>query len=108
MICRPARRAEDSPTLRLLLLLDDLLELRRHSRDRLPREPHLAVGPLSDHDVEAAPGRVLFRVIIPIVPTAAFPAFDGGAGDGLGDGEQVAQVERGVPAWIVFPVAGDA
>ncbi len=38
---------------------------------------------------------------------AALAALDGAAGDGLGDGEQVLEIERGVPAGVVFAVAID-
>ena len=44
----------------------------------------------------------LFGIIIAEMAAAAFLAFDGRTGDGLGDRQQVVQVQRRVPAGIVF------
>ena len=50
---------------------------------------------------------VLVRKIVTEMPAPAFFAFEGRTRDGFGNGEQVIQVERGVPAGIVFAMAGD-
>ena len=44
-------------------------------------------------------------IIFPEVPAPALLPLDRGAGDRLGDGEQVVQVERRVPARVVLPIA---
>src|SRR5262245_50335571 len=92
----------------LLILLDDLLELSRHRRNRLARELHRAVCAFPNDEVERAELGRLLRVVLAEVGAAAFLALDGDGRDGLGDGQEIRQIDTGVPAVVVLAVAGDA
>src|SRR5262249_9130257 len=68
-----------------VVLRDDFLHLRRHSRQRLPAELHLAVRSLPDDGVlPAVVRRVLARVVVAELAAAALLAFDRRPRDGLG------------------------
>src|SRR5262245_36534839 len=91
----------------LLLLLDHLLQRRRHCTDRLADELHAAIGGLPNDDVEFAAGRILLGIVLAKVAAPAFLPLDGGPGDGLGDRQQILEVECRVPARIVLPITAD-
>src|SRR5580704_9886226 len=92
----------------LLHLFDNLLLLFGHGRQRIAPDLHRAVRSFVDYEVERSIGRVLLRIIITEMRATAFFAVSGRERNGLRDREQIVQVERGVPAWIVFAIAGDA
>ena len=64
-------------------------------------------APFADDDVHFAEGRILVGVILPEVTAAAFAPFDRGAGDRFGHEQQVREIERRVPAGVVFAMAAD-
>src|SRR6478609_161429 len=103
---RLARCAAAVTGIDLLLLLDHPLELRRHFRDGLPNQLHLPIRAPPHQDIEPRTCRILLRTVVAEVPATALPPLDRGAGHRLGDRQQVAQVERGVPTRIVLAVAG--
>src|SRR5688572_6955993 len=92
----------------LLHLLDDLLEVVGHGRQRLPAKLHPPVGTPRDHRVEGGVGGILLGEVVAEVTAAALLALDGGAGHRLRDREQAVQVDGGVPPGIVLAVARDA
>src|SRR5690348_18007738 len=55
----------------------------------------------------ASAGVVFCWVIVAEMSAAAFLSLDGRARNQLRNGEQVAQIERGVPAAVVFAVSRD-
>ena len=88
-------------------LLDDLFQFFRHSGIGLAAQLHRAVRAFADDDVHLAGCGILVRKILAEMAAAAFLAVDGRARDGLGNREQMLQIDRGVPAGIVFAVAVD-
>src|SRR5215471_1908726 len=90
-----------------LLLLDHLLELRRHGGDRHAPDLHRPSRPLARHDVEGRVFGILVRIVLTEVPTPALPALDRRARDRLRDSQEVAQIDRRVPARVVFAVSLD-
>ena len=62
-------------------------------------------GARFDHMIEFRRFLALIRIIVAEVSAAAFLALDGGQRDGFGNRQQVAQIERGMPAGIVFAIA---
>ena len=64
-------------------------------------------APFCDHEVEGAELVRLGREVLAELRPPALLALDGGRRDGFGDGQQVAEVDRGVPAVVVFAVAAD-
>ena len=92
----------------LFLFLDDLFQIIRHFRQRHARHGDAAARLLLHHDVELAVLVRLIRIILAEVAATAFFSFERRDGDGLGHIEQVVQVDRRVPAAVVFAVAADA
>ena len=90
------------------ILLDNLLLLFGHRRQRLAVDLHRAVRSLVDHEIERAVRRILLRIVVAEMRAAAFLALQGRERDGFGNREQIVQIERGVPAGIVFAIAADA
>src|SRR5262249_951072 len=86
-------------------LLDDLLQILSHRGNGLACELHFSTGAFSNHNIETFVLLVLGRKIIAeMCPTALFP-FQRHASNNFRDGQQAVQVERCVPACIVFPVS---
>src|SRR5437868_7767053 len=90
-----------------LLLLDDLLEFLRYRRNRQARDLHAAVRSPLRHDVERAEFGDLVRIILAEVSAAALFPLERRDGDRLGDVEQVADVDRRVPAGVILTVPFD-
>ena len=65
-------------------------------------------GDLVTRRLQPAHLSLFLGIVVAEMGAAAFLAVDGGAGDDLRDGQQVVQIERGVPAVVVFAIAGDA
>ena len=97
--------AESNGSCSFCHLLDDLFQFLRHARNRLAAQLHRAIRALLDDDVSPSRPRRFIREIFAEVAAAAFLAVERGAGDGLGDGEEMLEIERGVPAGIIFAVA---
>src|SRR6185295_17418712 len=91
-----------------LLLLDDLLQVVRHGRERDSRQLQVASAALLHHDVDRAELGHLVRVILAEVPATALLPLDRRSRDGLGYGQQVSQIERGMPAGVVLAMSADA
>jgi hypothetical protein len=71
------QRAVDAPEDGSFHLLDDLLQLPRHLRDRQPPHFHRAVGLFAQGDVDLAERRVLIRVVVAELRAAAFLSLEG-------------------------------
>src|SRR4051794_39355046 len=82
--------------LRSGLLLDDLLQLRRQLRNRDFFHLHLPVWTLAHDMVELAEAVLFLGIVVAEVAAAALLACQAAAGDCLGYGQQVVQIERGV------------
>src|SRR6267142_1560686 len=91
------RRARSSHL--LLLLLEQRLELSGHLGERRRRDLHRVTARAHAH-VDLAERRIRRGEVEPRVGAAALLAQQGRAGDGLGDGEHVAQVAAHVPAGV--------
>ena len=83
-------------------------ELRRHLGNRHAPDLHRAVGGLPGHDVDLAEFRRLVGIVLAEVPAPALLALDRRARDRLRDGQEMAEVERRVPAGVVLAIAADA
>src|SRR5205814_2199417 len=92
------------PAFASLVLLDDLLEVGGDWGKGLADEVHLAAGVLAEDDVELGVVVGLIGVDVAELGTPGFFAFDGGSCGGFGDGEEVAEVDGGVPAGVVLAV----
>src|SRR4029450_515782 len=92
----------------LPLLLNPLLELGRHVRNRLACHRHLPVGPLANDDVERAKRADFVGVVLAEVSAPAFLSLEPGERNRLRDSQQICEVERRVPSPVVFPVSGHA
>jgi len=91
-----------------LHLLDDLLQLRGNLRDRPALDAHLSARTLLRHHVHPGERRIGRGKIVAEVRAPALLPLQRRAGHRLGDGDQVAQVEGGVPAGVVGAIAVDA
>ncbi len=89
---------------RLSHFLDNLFQLFRHFRKRFASYPHLAVS-FFDREIEFCEFRIFVRIIVAEMSAAAFFAFEGGKRDRFGNGQQVVQIERRMPAGIEVDVA---
>src|SRR6185436_18013491 len=87
---------------RLLVLVDDLLQLHGHLRKWYAADFHRPIGRLTHDDVDRAELRRLVRIVVAEMAAAAFFPLDRASGHGLRHGQQVAQIDRRVPARIVF------
>src|SRR6267143_3292188 len=96
------RRSGTTP---LLVLLDDLLEIRAHLGDRLASHQHLASRRLANDDVEFSVGRILVRKIIAEVPATTFLSLERATCHDLGHSEQALKIQRCMPPRIVLAVA---
>src|ERR1043165_2356057 len=92
----------------VLVFFDDLFEVVAEGGEGLADDLHLAVSVFADDVVEGAEVVGLVGEVFAELGAAGFLAFDGRAGDGFGDGEEVGQVEGGVPAGVVFADGGGA
>src|SRR5215469_716048 len=90
-----------------LVFLDDLLEVVAHGRKRLARDLHLAVRTFADDEIKSRESGIFFRIIVAEVRAAALLAFERSARNGLGNCQNIEQVERGVPPGIVVAIAVD-
>src|SRR5207249_573022 len=90
---------------RSFLLLHDSLEIAAHLRNVLARYFHLSVVAATEKDVEFRKLGIFLREIVAEVTSPAFLSLERGTRDRLRDGEEVCQIERGVPAGIVFAAA---
>src|SRR5665213_997195 len=85
-------------------LLDHGRQLTGHGRYGLAAQLHRPACALPDDDVERAVARVLVRVVVAEVAAAALAPLESRPRNGLGDRQEVAQVERGVPTRIVLAI----
>src|SRR5207244_4988838 len=97
------RRAEASSA--LLILVDDPLQLGRHLRNRLTRDRHLATAALANDEVQPPPALDFLRTVFAKMRAPALFSLEARTGDRLRHGEEVGQVERRVPAGVVFTIA---
>src|SRR5439155_27256528 len=97
------RRAEQARP--LLILVDDPLQLGRHLRNRLTRDRHLATAALANDEVQPPPALDFLRTVFAKMRAPALFSLEARTGDRLRHGEQVSQVERRVPAGVVFTIA---
>src|SRR3954462_11658530 len=93
--------------MRLLVLLDDLLQFRGHRRNRDTGDLHRSIRSRTNCEVERAERLFLLRVVLPEMPAPALLALERRAGDGLGDDEKVREILRRMPPGVVLTVAGD-
>src|SRR6266498_2410294 len=91
-----------------LHFLDNLFQLCWHFWNGLAPHLYPVAGAFLQDDVHLPQGGVLVRIVLAEVSAAAFLSFERRSSDGFGDGEQVAQVERGVPAGVEFAISGHA
>ena len=87
-----------------LLLLNDLFQFRRHWRNVLAQNLHFTAGTAADDDVEFAERFVFVWIILTEVAAAALAPLQGRTRDGFGNRQKIGQVERGMPAAVVFAV----
>src|SRR5213594_1981620 len=88
-----------------LLLLDNLLQFGRHRRNVLPHNFHFAARTAAHDDIELAESLVLIWIIFTEMTSSAFTALECRAGDSLGNRQEIGQIQRRVPAAVVFAVA---
>jgi len=69
------------PTPLLLLLLYDLLQLRRQWRNPFPHNLHFAAWSAAHDDIEFAKILILVGIVVTEVSAAAFPALKAGPRD---------------------------
>src|SRR5690348_2889920 len=89
-------------------LLDYLLQILSHCGNDLACELHFSTGAFSYYDVEATVLLFFAGKIIAEMRSAALFPVQRGSGNDFRYGQQVVQVECGVPACIVFPVSINA
>src|SRR5579885_1319862 len=107
-LCRFHRARCERLQSALLHLLDDLLQLLRHGSDWFARKLYFTIRTLSRHDVELTRFLALCREIVTKVCAAAFFSFQRCFGHDFRNRQQVPEIERGVPAGVVFAIAIDA
>src|SRR5438094_5877460 len=90
------------------VLIDDPLQLGRHLRNRLTRDRHLATATLPDDEVQPTPALDFAGTVFAKMRAPALFSLEARARDRLRDGEEVGQVERRVPAGVVFTIADHA
>src|SRR5438128_10544461 len=90
------------PTPLLLLLLYDLLQLRRHWRNPFPHNLHFAAWSAAHDNIQFTKRLVFTLKILAEMSTAALLAFDRGPGNCLRNGSKLCQVHRGVPSRVVL------
>src|SRR6185437_7342019 len=101
----PGRRPVPGECSPLFHLLDNGFELLRHRWNRLTRELHLAAGPFRQHEIEGSECRILVREVVAKVAATALLSLERRPRHRFRHGEQVLEVERGVPAGIVLAVS---
>src|SRR5687768_7379151 len=92
----------------LFLLLDDLLQFGRHLGQRNPRDLHGAVALPPQAKIERAEFSFLVGIVLAEVAAAAFLPLDRRPRDHFAAVEEVAQIDAGVPAGVVFAMTVDA
>src|SRR6266850_465222 len=92
-----------------LLLLNDLLQFRRHGWNVLAQNLHFTAGTAAHDDVEFTESFVFIWIILTEVATAALTPFQSRTRDGFVYGQKIGQIERRMPTAVVFaiPLHGD-
>src|SRR4051812_23830497 len=80
----------------------------RHRWNWCARELHRSISGFLDDEVERRVCGILVRIVITEMAAATFLALDRRSRDRLGDREQILEIERGVPARIVFAIAANS